>query len=308
MSLIVVGTMAYDSVKTPFGERDWALGGSAMYFSFSASFFTDVKLVAVIGDDFKAEDLDMLKSRGVETEGVVKLPGKSFHWKGEYGHELNEAKTHETQLNVLAQFDPILPESYLDAEYLFLANIDPKLQMKVMDQVKNAKLIACDTMNFWIEGALDDLKKTLERVDILIINDGEARMLANTANLVKAAREIRAMGPSTLIIKQGEYGALLFHENEIFSAPAFPLESVFDPTGAGDTFAGGFMGHIARLNEENLNDTILRQSIIMGSVMASFTVENFSVDRLKELERNEIADRFRQFKRLTHFEDLAGQI
>ncbi|VAX19047.1 Ribokinase [hydrothermal vent metagenome] len=308
MSLVVVGTMAYDSVKTPFGQRDRALGGSATYFSFSASFFTDVKLVAVIGDDFADEDLDMLTSRGVDADGVVKLPGKSFHWKGEYGYELNEAKTLDTQLNVLSEFDPVLPESYKDAEYLFLANIDPTLQRKVMDQAKNAKLIACDTMNFWIEGALDELKKTLERVDILIINDGEARMLANTANIVKAAKEIRAMGPSTLIVKQGEYGALLFHGNDVFSAPALPIEQVFDPTGAGDTFAGGFMGHIARMNEEKLNDRLLRQAIIMGSAMASFTVEKFSVDRLKELDRKDIADRFRQFKQLTHFEDLSDQI
>jgi len=308
MSLVVVGTMAYDSVKTPFGKRDGALGGSATYFSMSAGNFTDVKLVAVIGEDFAEADLAMLRERGVDTAGVTRASGKSFHWKGEYGFDLNEAKTLDTQLNVLAGFDPVLPASYRDAEYLFLANIDPKLQSKVMDQAANARLVACDTMNFWIEGALDDLKKTLERVDILIINEGEARMLAGTPNVAQAAREIRAMGPQTLIVKQGEYGALLFHENEIFSAPAFPLEQVFDPTGAGDTFAGGFMGHIARMSDGRLSDTLLRQAIIMGSVMASFTVEQFSVDRLRELDRKEIAGRFRQFKRLTHFEDLTDEL
>jgi len=308
MSLVVVGTMAYDSIKTPFGQRDWALGGSATYFAHSASFFTKVKLVAVIGEDFDDKDLGALRDCGVDTQGVVRAPGKSFHWQGEYGFELNEANTLDTQLNVLAGFDPQLPDSYKDAEYLFLANIDPKLQQKVMDQAANARLVACDTMNFWIEGALDELKKTLERVDILIINDGEARMLAKTPSIVKAAREIRSMGPSTLIIKRGEYGAVLFHEDEIFYAPAYPLEQVFDPTGAGDTFAGGFMGHIARMNEEKLNGRLLRQAIIMGSVMASFNVEKFSMDRLKELERKEIAARFRQFKRLSHFEDLGGDL
>ncbi|VAX21483.1 Ribokinase [hydrothermal vent metagenome] len=306
MSMLVVGTMAYDSVKTPFGERDWALGGSATYFSLCASYFTDVKLVAVIGEDFKNEDLEMMKSHGIDLSGVQTINGKSFHWKGEYGFDLSEAKTLDTQLNVLAEFDPCLPDSHKDVDYVFLANIDPKLQQKVLDQVKNPKLVACDTMNFWIDGNLEELKKTLERVDILIINEGEARQLANTHNLVKAANEIRAIGPKTLIVKRGEYGALLFHEGSIFSAPAYPLEEVFDPTGAGDTFAGGFMGHIARMNEDDLSETLLRQAIIMGSVMASFTVEKFSMDRLHELKRDEVAERFKQFKKMTHFEELSG--
>ncbi len=307
MSLVVVGTMAYDTVKTPFGEREWSLGGSATYFSLSSSFFTDIKLVAVIGEDFKAEDIEMIENHGVDTSGVHKAAGKSFHWKGEYGFDLNEAKTLDTQLNVLADFSPELPESYRDAEYLFLANIDPKLQRQVIDQVKNPKLIACDTMNFWIDGCVDELKKTLERVDILIINEGEARQLAGTPNLVKAAQEIKAMGPTTLIIKQGEYGALLFHDGSIFSAPAYPLERVFDPTGAGDTFAGGFMGHIARMNDGALSNTLLRQATVMGSVMASFNVEEFSMDRIMRLNRSEIAERFRQFKRLTNFEDISDE-
>ena len=307
MSLLVVGTMAYDDVKTPFGEREMSLGGSATYFALSASFFTPVNLVAVVGEDFKQADLDMLAAHGVNLDGVEKSSGKSFHWKGEYGFDLNEAKTLDTDLNVLADFDPKLPEEYKKAEYVFLANIDPVLQQKVLDQVENPRLVACDTMNFWIDGALEEFKKTLARVNILIINEGEARMLANTPNLVAAARAIRAMGPETVIIKQGEYGALLFYEDEVFSTPAYPLEEVFDPTGAGDTFAGGFMGHIARLHDEGLSDTALRQAIVMGSVMASFTVERFSVDRLRSIERKDIADRFRLFKRLTHFDDLSEE-
>ncbi len=304
MSLLVVGTMAYDSVKTPFGEKERALGGSATYFSLSAGFFTDVKLCAVIGEDFEDADMDLLHKRGVDTEGVIKLPGKSFHWKGEYGYDLNEAKTLDTQLNVLADFDPVLPESYKDAEYVFLANIDPALQGKVLDQVKNPKLVACDTMNFWIDGAIEELKKTMARIDLLIINEGEARQLAGTPNLVQAARTIRDMGPHTLIIKQGEYGALLFSGDNVFSAPAYPLEEVFDPTGAGDTFAGGVMGHLARRNESDIDEKVLRQAIIMGSVMASFTVEKFSVESLVDLERKEVAQRFRQFHAMTRFEEV----
>jgi sugar/nucleoside kinase (ribokinase family) len=300
--------MAYDSVKTPFGQRDWALGGSATYFSMSASFFTKVNLSAVIGADFAADDLSLLEKRGVDTAGVHRSSGKSFHWKGEYGFDLNEAKTLETHLNVLLEFDPKLPEQYKDSQYLFLANIDPKLQRKVMDQVKSPKLIACDTMNYWIQSAREELIKTLARVDILIINEGEARQLAETHNLVKAAAVIRGMGVKTVIIKRGEYGALLFHDGEIFAAPAYPLEEVFDPTGAGDTFAGGFMGHLARSGDGKLTGTRLRQAMIMGSVMASFTVEKFSVERLKELDRKEIADRFNKFKKLTHFEDISGEI
>lgn len=308
MSLLVVGTMAYDTVKTPFGQRDWALGGSATYFSMSASFFTKVNLTAVIGEDFNGADLAMLEKHGVDLSGVIRAGGKSFHWKGEYGFDLNEAKTLETHLNVLMEFDPKLPEAYKNSQYVFLANIDPKLQRKVMDQVKNPKLIACDTMNYWIQSARDELVKTLARVDILVINEGEARQLADTHNLVKAAGIIRGMGVKTLIIKRGEYGALLFHENEIFAAPAYPLEEVFDPTGAGDTFAGGFMGHLARLGDGKLTHTKLRQAMIMGSVMASFTVEKFSVERLASLDRKEIAERFTRFKSLTSFEDISGEI
>lgn len=304
MSLLVVGTMAYDSVKTPFGEREKALGGSATYFSLCASFFTDVNLVAVIGNDFEEKDISLLTDKGVDISGVEKKDGKSFHWKGEYGFDLNEAVTIDTHLNVLADFNPVLPESYRKSEYVFLGNIAPALQQKVLDQIENPKLVAMDTMNFWIDSARDDLVKAVKRVDIVIINEGEARMLADTPNLVKAARYIRELGPSTVIIKRGEYGALLFYKNEIFASPAYPLEEVFDPTGAGDTFAGGFMGHLAKTGSDGMDETLLRQAIVMGTVMASFTVEKFSVDRLAELDRKEIAERFRAIKKLTHFEHI----
>jgi sugar/nucleoside kinase (ribokinase family) len=302
MSVLVVGSVAFDSVKTPFGEVEDALGGSGTYFSVSASYFTDVCLVAVVGEDFPDEHLDMLKSHKVDVAGVEKRPGKTFRWKGYYEFDLNTAHTLDTQLNVFADFKPKLPENYRDCEYVFLANIDPELQSLVLDQVKNPKLVACDTMNFWIEGKLEALKKTLERVDMLIINDGEARELANEPNIVKAARKIIDIGPKTLIIKRGEYGALMVDKDSIFSAPAYPLEFVFDPTGAGDTFAGGLIGYLAA-NGIGGND-VLRQGIIYGSSMASFNVEDFSLNRLRTLSRDEIDTRFRFFKKLTHFEDL----
>ncbi|MBI5185024.1 MAG: sugar kinase [Nitrospinae bacterium] len=302
MSVLVVGSVAFDSVKTPFGEVKDALGGSGTYFSVSASYFADVCLVAVVGEDFPDEHLNMLKSHKIDISGVEKRPGKTFRWKGYYEFDLNTAHTLDTQLNVFADFKPKLPENYRDCEYVFLANIDPELQALVLDQVKNPKLVACDTMNFWIEGKLDALKKTLERVDMLIINDGEARELANEPNIVKAARKIIDIGPKTLIIKRGEYGALMVDKDSIFSAPAYPLEFVFDPTGAGDTFAGGLMGYLS--SNGTANEGVLRQGIIYGSTMASFNVEDFSLNRLRTLSRDEIDTRFRFFKKLTHFEDL----
>lgn len=302
MSVLVVGSVAFDSVKTPFGEVKDALGGSGTYFSVSASYFADVCLVAVVGEDFPDEHLNMLKGHKIDIAGVEKRPGKTFRWKGYYEFDLNTAHTLDTQLNVFADFKPNLPENYRDCEYVFLANIDPELQALVLDQVKKPKLVACDTMNFWIEGKLDALKKTLERVDMLIINDGEARELANEPNIVKAARKIIDIGPKTLIIKRGEYGALMVDKDSIFSAPAYPLEFVFDPTGAGDTFAGGLMGHLS--SNGTANDGVLRQGIIYGSTMASFNVEDFSLNRLRTLSRDEIDTRFRFFKKLTHFEDL----
>lgn len=303
MSLLVVGSVAFDSVKTPFGEVDEVLGGSGTYFSTSASYFTEVSLVAVVGTDFPEKHLTFLKSRKIDIEGIEKMEGKTFRWKGEYGYELNEAKTLDTQLNVFQSFKPKLPESYKDKKVVFLANIDPDLQREVLGQVKEPVLVACDTMNFWIEGKKDSLLETLKLVDILLINDGEARELSGEPNLVKAANKIHSFGPKTLIIKRGEYGALMFKDGRIFSAPAYPLENVFDPTGAGDSFAGGFMGYLS--NTMNFDEINIRKAIIFGSVMASYNVESFSLDKIKSLDYSEIKSRYNEFKRLTHFEDLS---
>jgi sugar/nucleoside kinase (ribokinase family) len=303
MSLLVVGSVAFDSVKTPFGEVDEVLGGSATYFSTAASYFTDVAIVAVVGSDFPDRHLAFLKSRRIDVEGIEKREGKTFRWKGEYGYELNEARTLDTQLNVFQSFSPKLPESYKERKVVFLANIDPDLQREVLAQVRNPALIACDTMNFWIEGKRDSLLETLKPVDMLLINDGEARELSGEPNLVRAANRILSLGPKTLIIKRGEYGALMFSGSRIFSAPAYPLETVFDPTGAGDSFAGGFMGYLA--NTMNFSEPNIRRAIIFGSVMASFNVESFSLDRIKMLDYAEVESRYREFRRLTHFEDLA---
>jgi sugar/nucleoside kinase (ribokinase family) len=294
--------VAFDSVETPFGRVEDVLGGSGTYFSTSASFFTDVSLVAVVGEDFPAEHLEFLRSRNVDLSGLQTAPGRTFRWKGRYGYDLNEAQTLDTQLNVFETFKPDLPASCRQAEYVFLGNIDPELQLEVLKQVEKPKLVACDTMNFWIEGKREALLATLRHVDILLINEGEARQLAGEANLVKASRIILAMGPKTLVVKRGEYGVILFSEHSIFSAPAFPLESVFDPTGAGDTFAGGFMGYLASTN--NLTEGSLRQATVLGSVMASFTVEDFSLNRMKVLAYPEIEERFRRFKLLTEFDGL----
>ncbi len=302
MSILVVGSVAFDSVATPFGQVDEVLGGSGTYFSTSASFFSEVSLVAVVGEDFPTEHVDFLRSRNVDLQGLQTVPGQTFRWKGRYEYDLNEAQTLETHLNVFEFFHPELPAGYEDAEYVFLANIDPELQLEVLKQVKRPQLVACDTMNFWISGKREALLRTLKHVDMLLINEGEARQLAEEPNLVKAARAILAMGPKTLVVKRGEYGVLMFHENSIFSAPAYPLESVFDPTGAGDTFAGGFMGYLA--STRNLSEKSLRQAIVFGSVMASFNVEDFSLNRMKTLEYAEIQERFRRFKLLTEFDNL----
>ena len=302
MDILVIGSVAFNSVETPFGRGDDVLGGSATYFSTSASFFTGVQLVAVVGDDFPEEPKEFLSSRGVDLAGLQTRPGETFRWKGRYGYDLNEAQTLETHLNVFETFHPQLPESYRKAEYVFLANIDPELQLEVLNQVERPKLIACDTMNFWIEGKREALVRTLGHVDILVINEAEVRQLADEANLVKASRAVLAMGPKTLVVKRGEYGVLVFTEHSIFSAPAYPLEEVFDPTGAGDTFAGGFMGYLAATN--NLSDETIRKATVFGSVMASFTVEDFSLNRLRKLSWSEVEDRFRRFQTLTAFEGL----
>ncbi len=302
MSILVVGSVAFDSVKTPFGEADEVLGGSGTYFSTSASYFTGVKLVAVVGTDFPDEHIEKLESHDIDLEGLTKVEGKTFRWKGRYDFDLNQAHTLDTQLNVFSDFDPVLPDSYKKSPFVFLANIDPELQHKVLDQVEKPTLVACDTMNFWIEGKPDALRALLKRVDICVINEGEAREFAGEASLVKAANKILAEGPRCLIVKRGEYGALMFNGDSVFSAPAFPLEDIFDPTGAGDSFAGGLMGYLA--NTGDVSDANIRKAIIFGTVMASFNVEAFSLDRLGDLTLEVIRDRYAEVKRLTHFEDL----
>lgn len=302
MSLLVVGSVGFDTVETPFGKAEEVLGGSATYFSTAASYFTDVRLVAVVGEDFPDKHINLLKSRKIDVRGLVKAKGQTFRWKGRYGYELNEAHTIETRLNVFEDFSPNLPDDYRDSAIVFLANIDPELQINVLRQMRGPELIACDTMNYWIEGKPGALIKTLNEVDVLLINDSEARELAQEPNLVKAAQKIISFGPKILVIKRGEYGALMFNESSVFSAPAYPLEMVFDPTGAGDSFAGGFLGYLANTN--NFSEASLRQAIIFGSVMASYNVEDFSINRIKSLDYKEIEDRFREFKHLTFFEDI----
>ena len=286
-NILAVGSLAFDSVTTPAGKADKVLGGSLNYFSISASFFSGLQLVGVVGEDFPSTHLDFLKSRGIDISGVKVMPGKTFHWTGSYTNDLNEAVTLSTQLNVFEHFNPQLPDNYRDAEYVFLGNIAPELQLSVLDQVRKPKLIAMDSMNFWITGRPDALKKVLPRIDLLSINEGEAKLLAQESNVVVAAEKILQMGPKAIVVKRGEYGAFLFHGNEIFSAPAVPIRRVVDPTGAGDTFAGGLMGYLAA-HGAGLDKQSLRKAILNGAVMASFTVEDFSFHRLQRLERAEI--------------------
>jgi len=302
MSIVVVGSVAFDSVKTPYGEVEDALGGAATYFSLAASYFCPVRVVAVVGDDFGDEHLAVLERHGVDTAGIERAAGKSFRWGGEYSWNLNQRTTLFTELNVFEEFDPKLPEEYRQAPFVFLANIDPELQMSVLDQVEAPELVACDTMNYWIEGKPEALHELLQGVDVLVINDEEARELAGSYNLVQAANTIREMGPSALVIKRGEHGALSFFGDEMFSAPGFPLEKVADPTGAGDTFAGGFFGYLAKHGEQG--PAALRRAVVAGSVMASFCVEKFSIDGLCDLDESRIARRYRAFQLLTDFGDL----
>ena len=305
MPILVVGSVAYDTVETPFGRAERVLGGSASFFSVAASFFVPVNLVGVVGRDFGDKELAAFAGRGIDLEGLERMDGRTFHWQGKYSYDLNSRETVCTDLNVFEFFRPKIPERYRRSEYVFLGNIDPVLQREVLDQVDRPRLVACDTMNFWIEGKPEELKKTLARVDVLLINDAEARQLSGEWNIVKAARAIRAMGPRTLIVKKGEHGVLMFTEDGSFAAPAYPLEEVFDPTGAGDTFAGGFVGYLAgAASTGSVDEVVLRRAVIMGSTLASFCVEAFSLDRLIRLTRAEIDDRYRLFKRLTHFESV----
>ncbi len=302
MSILVVGSVALDSVKTPFGEVREALGGSATYFATAASFFTDVRLVAVVGEDFPEEHLTLLRKRSVDLTGLQRVAGRTFRWRGEYGFDLNTAHTLETQLNVFSDFRPAIPPAYRESEVVFLANIDPDLQIEVLDQVKGPTLVAADTMNFWITGKPEALRRLLRRVQFLLVNDAEARQLAEEPNLVRAAWRILSWGPRSLVVKRGEYGALLVTEGGLFAAPAFPLSSVMDPTGAGDCFAGGFMGYLDTVRA--VSEAAVRKAIIFGSVMASFNVEDFSLRRLARLTYPEIEARYREFKQLAHFDDL----
>lgn len=301
--ILAVGSVAFDSIKNPFGEVSRVVGGSATYFSIAASFFSDVRLVAVVGDDFGDRGQHLFRGRPIDLAGLQTVPGETFRWKGEYGFDLNNRETIYTKLNVFEHFRPVIPEAYRSSPFVFLGNIHPRLQLDVLDQVTAPRLVAADTMNFWIEGTPDELRQVLERVDALIINDAEARELTNEANLVKAARAIRSMGPTTVVIKRGEHGVLMMRagDGEFFAAPAMPLEEVFDPTGAGDTFAGGFMGSLAACGE--ITDAALARAIIYGSTLASFAVEDFSLERLLRLTQDEIRDRFRCFKRLTFFDE-----
>jgi len=298
--LLVTGTVALDNVRTPFGEVTDALGGSATFFSYAASFFTDVKLVAVVGPDFPKEHLDLLAARGVDLAGVQVADGPTFRWTGEYGYDLNEARTLDTRLGVLADFRPELPEHFRRCPFVFLANLDPVIQLDVLRSMARPRLAALDTMNFWIKGKRDELRAVLGEVDALLINDTEARMLAEEPNLVKAARSILEWGPRVVVVKRGEYGALMATRERFFFVPAYPLESVFDPTGAGDTFAGGFMGMLAGTGETD--ERALRRAIVYGSVVASFTVEDFSLNRLKRLTRDDIEQRYRAFREMMQVE------
>ena len=302
MSLVNVGTVAFDAIETPFGKTDKIIGGACTYISLAASYFTkNAKIVSVVGDDFPQDVIDMFSDRGISTDGLqIKEGEKTFFWSGKYHNDMNTRDTLDTQLNVLENFDPIIPESYQDCEYLMLGNLAPAAQLAVIQRLeKRPKLIVLDTMNFWMEIAMEELKTVIKEIDVLTINDEEARLLSGEYSLRKAAKVILAMGPKYLIIKKGEHGALLFNEDKVFFAPALPLEEVFDPTGAGDTFAGGFIGYLASTG--NVSWENMKNGIIMGSALASFTVEKFGIERLRDLTMEEIADRISQFAELTNF-------
>jgi sugar/nucleoside kinase (ribokinase family) len=299
---VVVGSVAFDTVEASGVKKERVLGGSASFFSVAASYFHPVRLAAVVGDDFPAEHFELFRARHVALEGLTRNPGKTFHWSGRYSDDLASRTTLDTQLNVFADWRPALPTAWRNSELLFLGNIHPALQLEVLEQVERPRLVAMDTMNFWISGELPALKRVLARIDLLVLNDEEARQLSGEHNLPRAAKAVRALGPKTVIIKRGDSGALLFHESGVFAAPAYPLEQVVDPTGAGDTFAGGFMGSLAKAGD--LSPTSVRRAMFYGSVMASFAVEDFSLDRLKRLTPAEIEARYRAFCELTHFENL----
>jgi sugar/nucleoside kinase (ribokinase family) len=299
MSILVVGTVAFDSIETPNGSAERILGGSASYFAVAASYFSPVRIVGVIGRDFPQEYLDIFSRHSIDIQGLKRETGETFHWRGRYHEDLNVRDTIELHLNVLTRFVPHLPESYRDAEYVFLGNIDPNMQIEVLDQIRKMRLVACDTMDYWIQQSRAELGNVLRRVEILVINDSEARLLSGEHNIVRAARSILKMGPKVILIKRGEYGVLQFSDSSVFATPAYPLEEVFDPTGAGDSFAGGFLGYLARSGDHSQGG--LRRAIVYGSVVASFTVEDFGVKRLTSLSVREIEERYRRFIELTDF-------
>jgi sugar/nucleoside kinase (ribokinase family) len=303
IKLLVVGTVAYDSIETPFGKAADVLGGSALHFTNAASFFTDVGIVATVGKDFNLQEIDFLKERDVDITGIQVDEGKTFRWEGKYGYDLNQAVTLKTELNVIETFRPKVPSQFDKAQLVFLANIDPELQLHVINQIRKPGVLALDTMNFWIEHKYDALMRVIEKVDMLLINEAELRQLCGEHNLVKGARKIIAQGPSCVVVKRGEYGVFMVSEDELFLAPAFPLEDVFDPTGAGDTFAGGFMGYLANVGEVSAER--IKQAIIMGSVMASFNVEDFSINRIRNLKQEEIRERYHTFKQCLQFTDIS---
>jgi sugar/nucleoside kinase (ribokinase family) len=300
MSILCVGSVALDTVETPFGKAERVLGGSAVYFSAAASLFSPVRVVGVVGQDYPLRDLDFLAARGVDLSGIEQRDGESFFWAGRYHFDLNARDTLETRLGVFADFQPKIPESFRDARYVFLGNIDPELQHDVLDQVESPRVVACDTMNYWIEGSRDALLDLLGRVHILMVNDAEVRQLAREPNLLKAARWVQEQGPEMVVVKKGEHGAILFADHWLFFVPGFPLEEVFDPTGAGDAFAGGFVGYLARRATFAPQD--LRRAMVYGSVMGSYAVEQFSVRRLIDLRPSEIEERVRRFREITAFE------
>lgn len=302
-SVLIVGSVALDSVETPSGKVERALGGAAVYSSVAASFFCPVRIVGVVGEDFPKEHLKFLTSRGIDTRGVQVVAGRTFHWKGSYEGDMNQADTIATELNVFQDFKPALPDDYKSTDYVFLANIDPELQLDVLKQVTNPSLVACDTMNFWITSKRDALLEVLKRVDVVFMNDAEIRQLVGTVNITRAASEIRKLGPKYVVVKKGEHGALMYCDSHAcFAAASYPLEEVADPTGAGDSFAGGFMGHLAKSGD--LSENNIRRAVIYGSTMASYNVQDFSLNRFKRLTIKEIDDRYEEFKRIVFFEAL----
>jgi sugar/nucleoside kinase (ribokinase family) len=302
MSIVVVGSIALDTIETPFGKRDDVLGGSCTHFSYSASFFHPVSIVGVVGKDFPSEHIELLKARGINTAGLQVLDGETFRWSGSYEYDMDEATTHSTCLNVFEHFRPVLPKAYRDADYLFLANIDPELQLNVLAQMRRPKLVACDTMNLWLNTKRDTVAELFGKVDVVFVNQGEARLFSGDPSLIASARRILEGGAKYVIIKKGEHGACLVGRDLFFACPGFPLETIIDPTGAGDTFAGGFLGYLAKMGE--LDDMRLRRAVVYGCVMASFNVEDFGLDRLKGISDEDIANRYLEYVTLTRFEGV----